>query len=113
LAIDLQGGYNFIMLIQLIDFFIDFFRNINTKKIIGAIFMIVGLLLIGEIYRSDDLNEGMQFLFAGVFVAGIGTVIIYHDIAADKAGTPKDDLELIAKAYEKKEIDKKSSQDPR
>lgn len=68
----------------------------------------IGLAVIQRIGSSGDVNRGLLYFFGGLIVCGVGTVIIYHDIAKDKTGIAQNDIELLAKAYKQKDrVDKK------
>lgn len=93
----------------MIDFLVDFLKNINAKKIGGAILVLVGLALIGRIGTSEDANRGVLLAVAGIIVGGIGFVIIYYDIARDKSGSGHNELNTLANAYKQKEREERKA----
>jgi hypothetical protein len=59
---------------------------------------------------SGDSNKAVLYAVAGIFLGGIGFVIIYFDMAKDKIGGNFDELGTLAKGYEQKERDKQTPQ---
>ena len=95
------------MLTHIIDFLVDYFTNLNAKKIFGGILVLTGLAILGRIVssglRSGDANVGILFAIGGILVGGVGLVIIYYDIAKDRTSNRHDELELLSKAYKQNE----------
>lgn len=94
------------MLPHIINFFDDFFTNLNTKKVIGGLFLLAGIAIIGMMGVFLDADKAVLFAIIGIFVGSIGAIIIYHDIAKDKSGGDFNELETLANAKQKKQADK-------
>ena len=91
------------MISHVFDFLVDYFTNLNAKKIFGGILVLLGLAFIGKIGGSGDANNAVLYAVGGIFIGGIGFVVIYYDIAKDKIGHGYDELSTLTKAYDKKE----------
>ena len=94
------------MLTHMIDFLVDFFTNLNAKKIFGGILVLIGLAILGRIVSagliSGDANVGVLYAAGGILVGGVGLVIIYYDMAKDKTSSGHSEIDTISKAYEQK-----------
>lgn len=91
------------MIFHIIEFIVDYFTNLNIKKILGGILALVGIAIIGKVSTSSNPNNAVLYAIMGIIIGGIGFVIIYHDIAKDKAGTDYDELSVLSKGLEQKE----------
>ena len=95
------------MLTHIIDFLVDYFTNLNAKKIFGGILVCVGLATLGRIVssglRSGDATVGVLYAIGGILVGGVGLVIIYYDTAKDKTNNRYSELDLLSKVYKQNE----------
>lgn len=87
------------MFSNIIDFFIDYFTHLNTPKIIGGIIFLIGIFLLGSVTSSGDTSKATLFAVGGIFVGGIGAIIISYDIAKDKNEQNYNELETFSRAY--------------
>ncbi len=91
------------MISHVIDFLVDYFTNLNAKKIFGGILVFLGIAIIGKAGSSGDTNSAIMYSIGGILIGGIGFVIVYYDIAKDKIGHGHDELLTLTKAYKQKE----------
>lgn len=94
------------MLSHILDFLVDFFTNLNAKKIFGALVALAGIWMLQMVPGANDPNKGVAYAIVGILLGGVGFIIIYYDIAKDKHGGGFDQLDTIAKGYEQKEHEK-------
>jgi hypothetical protein len=99
-------SYNTGMINHVIDFIFDFFTNLNIRKILGGILVLVGIAIINRMGSSGDPNKAILYAIGGILVGGVGFVVIYYDIAKDKASHGHDELGTLTKAYGQKEREK-------
>ncbi len=90
------------MITHVIDFFIDYFTNLNVKKIFGGILVLVSLAIISMMQSSGDPERAVLYAIVGILIGGIGFVVIYYDMAKDKIGHGYDEINTLTKAYEQK-----------
>ncbi len=91
------------MIFHIFDFIIDFFTNLNARKVFGGILVLIGWSIVGNVGISSDMSKGVLVMCGGLVISGIGLAIIYYDMAQDKIGRGRSDLEMVAKAYQQKE----------
>jgi hypothetical protein len=94
------------MFSHILDFIVDFFTNLNAKKVFGAVLALLGIWLLQHITRAGSDNVGMIYAVAGLLIGGIGFTIIYFDIAKDKVGGGYNELETLSKGYQQEARDK-------
>jgi len=99
--------YNTLMITHIIDFFIDYFTNLNVVKILGGIMALSGLSIISKGQSSGDPNTAVLYSVVGILIGGIGFIIIYYDMAKDKMGRGNDDIHTLTKAYEQKVLEER------
>jgi len=97
------------MIFELFHFIADYFTNLNPKKIIGGIIVLIGLILIGNVISAGDINRAVLYAISGVIVGGVGAVVIYYDMAKDKIGTTYNELDTISNAYKYQEDERKNA----
>lgn len=95
------------MLPHIIDFLVDYFTNINAKKIFGGILVLLGLVIIGQMGISGNPDTAVLYAIIGIFIAGIGFVVIYYDMAKDKLGGGHDELRTLSEGYKQKELEER------
>lgn len=97
------------MINHIIDSLVDYFTNLNAKKIIGGILVFVGLTIIGKIGISRSPNIAVLYAIVGILIGGIGFVVIYYDMARDKVSHGYDELGTLTSALKKKDYPEKIS----
>ena len=97
------------MLNHIIGFIVDFFTNLNAKKILGAILAVAGLALLNRIPAAGNTNVGMLYGVAGLLIGGVGLVIIYFDIAKDKINGNFSELDTVDKALKQQTLESKKA----
>ena len=90
------------MITHIIDFFVDYFTNLNVVKIFGGIIVLLSLAIISKGQISGDPNRAVLYAVVGILIGGIGFVVIYYDMAKDKIGHGYDEINTLTKAYEQK-----------
>lgn len=93
-------GYTMCMITHIIDFIVDYVTNFNLKKLIGGIIVLIGLASLSRISQSADASIAVLYAIVGIFIGGIGFVIIYFDMAKTKVSRGQDDHTILAKSYE-------------
>lgn len=88
---------------HILNFLIDYFTNLNAKKVFGGILVLIGMSIIGRTGVSGNADKAVLYAICGILLAGVGLVVIYFDIAKDKIGRKHDELGTLTKAYEQKE----------
>lgn len=86
------------MLQHIVDFLTDYFTNLNVKKIFGGIIVLVGLAIIGSMSAGRGGDSTVLYAVGGILVASVGSIVIYYDIAKDKAPSNYSELEILANA---------------
>ncbi len=95
------------MIFHIFDFIIDYFTNLNARKIFGGILVLIGWAIVGRVGISSDMSKGVLIMCGGLLISGIGLAVIYYDMAQDKIGRGRNDLEMVAKAYKQKELEER------
>lgn len=95
------------MLFHIINFLVDYFTNLNAKKIFGGILVLIGFAITSKIPSNPDLNTAMLYGAGGILLGGIGFIIIYYDIAKDKAAQEYNELQTIVQAHKDRQADEK------
>jgi ABC-type nickel/cobalt efflux system permease component RcnA len=88
------------MISHIIEFLVDYFTNLNARKIIGGLLVLAGLWFIGRMSINGNVNVAVLYGIGGIIIGGIGTVVIYHDIAKDKLHGGYDELGTLTKALD-------------
>ncbi|HSX30553.1 MAG TPA: hypothetical protein VLE99_01425 [Candidatus Saccharimonadales bacterium] len=91
------------MLLHLIDFLVDYFRNLNVRKITGGILALIGLAILGKMTTSGDTNRAVLYAIGGILVSGVGFIVVYYDIAKDKTRSRYSELDTLTKAHTQNE----------
>lgn len=86
------------MLQHIFDFLTDYFTNLNAKKIIGGIIVLVGLVILANVSAARTMDGTVLYALGGILVASVGSIVIYYDIAKDKAPSNYNELEILANA---------------
>lgn len=87
------------MIMRIIDFLIEYFSNINARKIFGGILVLLGLALLSRIVSSGNTSVGIMYVIGGILVGGVGLIIVFFDMAKDKTKNRYNELDILTKAY--------------
>jgi hypothetical protein len=91
------------MLVHIIDFLVDYFTNLNVKKVFGGVLVLAGLSVISRAGLASDTNITILLSIIGIVIGGVGFVIIYYDMAKDKNGGDFDELGTLVNGYKQGE----------
>jgi hypothetical protein len=94
------------MIPHIVEFFVDYFTNLNIRKIIGGLLVLIGMWVIGMMGSSGNPNNAVLYAILGILLGGIGFVVIYYDMAKSTVGGGYDELDTLAKAYKQEEFRK-------
>lgn len=93
---------------HVVEFLVNYFNNLNLKKIIGGAMVLLGLGIFAKMGVLGDPNKAVLYAIVGIIVGGVGLVIIYFDMAKDKSGRGFDEEKLLVAAYKDKAREKKN-----
>ena len=94
------------MIPHIIEFLVDYFTNLNIRKIIGGLLALIGMAIISRLGISGNPDTAVLYAVFGILIGGMGFVVIYLDIAKDKRDGNYDELGTLSKAYKENEFKK-------
>lgn len=91
------------LLLHLIDFLVDYFSNLNVKKIVGGTLVLIGLAILGRIVGSGNPDRAVLYAIGGILIGGAGLIVVYYDIAKDKTDSRYNELDMLSKVSKRNE----------